>query len=91
MSTTAVTQCSIDALYDGIDLDCNVSRFEQYKLIFLKINIFSFFVRLRFEVVENTLINDCLKPIDIILEKAQLQADDIKLVIIVSFLSIQFL
>jgi len=53
--------------------------------------MFSFSVRLRFEGVANTLINDCLKPIDIILEKAQLQADDIKLVIIVSFLSIQSL
>lgn len=26
LSTTAGTQCSIDALYDGIDLDCNISR-----------------------------------------------------------------
>ena len=27
LSTTPVTQCSIDALYDGLDLDCNISRF----------------------------------------------------------------
>ncbi len=61
LSTTATTQCSIDALHDGIDLDCNISR-------------------LRFEDATNALIYDCLKPIDVILEKAQLQADDIKLV-----------
>ncbi|UJR14028.1 hypothetical protein I4U23_001027 [Adineta vaga] len=63
LSTTAVTQCSIDALHDGIDLDSNVSR-------------------LRFEGSANPLIYECLKPIDIILEKAQLQADDIKLIVL---------
>jgi heat shock protein 1/8 len=62
LSTTDGTQCSIDALYDGIDLDCNISR-------------------LRFEGAANTFINNCLKSIDIVLDKAQLQADDIKLVI----------
>lgn len=33
LSTTATTQCSIDALFDGIDLDCNVSRYEQQSMI----------------------------------------------------------
>jgi hypothetical protein len=37
--------------------------------------------RLRFEGAANTFINNCLKSIDIVLEKAKLQADDIKLVI----------
>ncbi|CAF1120972.1 unnamed protein product [Adineta steineri] len=63
LSTTPVTQCSIDALHEGIDLDCNVSR-------------------LRFDGVANNLINECLKPIDVILEKAKLQTDDIKLIVL---------
>ncbi|CAF4981042.1 unnamed protein product, partial [Rotaria sp. Silwood1] len=63
LSTTAVTQCSIDALHDGIDLDCSISR-------------------LRFEGAANSLINNCLKPIDIILDKTQLQIDDIKLIVL---------
>ncbi|CAF1052595.1 unnamed protein product [Rotaria sordida] len=63
LSTTAVTQCSIDALHDGIDLDCNISR-------------------LRFEGAANSLINNCLIPIDVLLDKTQLQADDIKLIVL---------
>ncbi|CAF1334790.1 unnamed protein product [Rotaria magnacalcarata] len=63
LSTTPVTQCSIDALYDGIDLDSNISR-------------------LRFDGVANYLINNCLKPIDIVMDKAQLQPDDIKLIVL---------
>jgi hypothetical protein len=35
---------------------------------------------LRFEGVANNLINNCLKSIDVVLDQAQLQADDIKLV-----------
>jgi molecular chaperone DnaK (HSP70) len=78
LSTTAGTQCSIDALHDGIDLDCNISRFAYLNLDFFKTN-FKYF-RLRFEGAANALINDCLKPIDIVLDKAQLQPDDIKIV-----------
>lgn len=49
------------------------------KIKLLKIKCL-FISRLRFEGVTNNLVNDCLKPIDIVLEKAKLQADDIKLV-----------
>ncbi|CAF3018586.1 unnamed protein product [Rotaria sp. Silwood2] len=63
LSTTAGTQCSIDALHDGIDLDCNISR-------------------LRFEGAANSLINNCLKPIDVVLDKTELQVDDIKLIVL---------
>lgn len=39
-----------------------------------------YFLRLRFEGAASSLINNCLKPIDSVLEKAKLQPDDIKLV-----------
>jgi molecular chaperone DnaK (HSP70) len=50
------------------------------------------FFRLRLDGAANNLINDCLKPIDAVLDKAKLQPDDIKLVIILSlFFAIHFL
>lgn len=42
--------------------------------------------RLRFEGAASNLINKCLQPIGRILEKAELQTDDIKLVNFVSLL-----
>ncbi|CAF0965591.1 unnamed protein product, partial [Didymodactylos carnosus] len=63
LSTTPSTQCSVDALHDGIDLDSSISR-------------------LRFNGEANSLFLECMKPIDYVLEKAQLQADDIKLIVL---------
>lgn len=43
LSTTPVTQCSIDALHDGIDLDCNTSRYENFQFILILCSNMFFF------------------------------------------------